>query len=591
MKSGAAHTALVILSATAVYLALALLSTYPLVTGLHDGVVTTTDSWLNIYTLSYLSERLTDPFSFGALRFLDGVHFFPDRYSLGLTETLVGLLPIYLLPYLLGESPVFAYNFLIILALTLNGAAAHFTAYRLTRSTAAAFCAGIIAAAAPAMINHLAHLQLLALWWTPLAYLAFCRLRSRPSLRSLQALLLCLVLQWASSIYLGLFLATALALLFMVRGGLLALFQLGRSRPAGVILTLAASAGALILIAAPQIIAASHYGIERTVADNIAYSATWRSFILPPEITRISRLLPQSYRISGEQAVSAGIAPLLLIFAAVLLPRSRRNLSPYFYDALLVAGAAAIFAFGPYYPPDGLTKEFRLPYYYLLEYLKPYRAMRVPARWGLMYSMFIALAASTALAALTHAYAGKQAALRRMLLAAFIAIIAAQIYRPHAISAATFNQEELAVVNALLRAPQHPAAVIFWPLPESRPENLEELNRRNAKRANLALRARRPMLNGYSGFFPESYHRRVAEINRARPGERRRILAQLGIGTAVELKRQINKKQLRLCPGAGPLILHDGPALRVCLIRPKPAGITPSSRRSRYKPKQAPHLR
>ena len=101
--------------------------------------------------------------------------FAPMPHSLALSEHLLGLWPITAPLLALGLSPVAVYNGLLIASLALCALAACLLVEHLTGSRAAGVVAGCLYGVAPYRLAQLAHLQVLASWWGPIALLALHR--------------------------------------------------------------------------------------------------------------------------------------------------------------------------------------------------------------------------------------------------------------------------------------------------------------------------------------------------------------------------------------------------------------------------------
>jgi len=111
--------------------------------------------------------------------------FYPTPNIMAYSEHLVGLIPIYAPFYWVTESPVVAYNVTFLLTFPLSGWAAYLLGWELTGRRDAAWLAGLAFAFAPYRMDQLAHLQVLASFWMPLALLGlhrYVRVQSRKGL-------------------------------------------------------------------------------------------------------------------------------------------------------------------------------------------------------------------------------------------------------------------------------------------------------------------------------------------------------------------------------------------------------------------------
>lgn len=98
--------------------------------------------------------------------------FFPTANALTLSEHLLGVGVIFNPLYWLTGNPVTAYNLTLLLSYPLCGLAMYALVWRLTHDAAAAFLAGLAFAFAPYRAGQLPHIQVLTVFWAPLALLA-----------------------------------------------------------------------------------------------------------------------------------------------------------------------------------------------------------------------------------------------------------------------------------------------------------------------------------------------------------------------------------------------------------------------------------
>jgi hypothetical protein len=102
----------------------------------------------------------------------DGLSFFPGHGSLAFSDHRVGLTLIAGPIQWLGGSPVLAYNVTLLSSFVLCALAAHALGWLVTRSHAAGAVSGLIFGFNPFRVSHIAHLELLAVFWLPLAFAA-----------------------------------------------------------------------------------------------------------------------------------------------------------------------------------------------------------------------------------------------------------------------------------------------------------------------------------------------------------------------------------------------------------------------------------
>jgi hypothetical protein len=159
--------------ATAIYLAVTLVFTWPLALGLHRDIPWDLgDSLLNAWILAWNADHLAR-FLSGDVAALNGFWnaniFHPEPLALGFSEHLlaqsVQILPV----YAATGNIILAYNLLFISTFVLSGLGTFLFVREVTGSPRAGLVAGFIYAFAPYRVPQFAHLQVLSSQWMPFA--------------------------------------------------------------------------------------------------------------------------------------------------------------------------------------------------------------------------------------------------------------------------------------------------------------------------------------------------------------------------------------------------------------------------------------
>jgi hypothetical protein len=159
------------IKALLVYAGLTVALSYPLVLRLNTAVPNDPgDPLLNTWILWWNSRQapLTPDW-------WNAPAFFPMRDALALSEHLLGLSPLTSPLIWSSGNPLLAYNLAFLLTFVLSAMGAYALALTVTGSRGAAFVAGLAYAFAPYRMAQLAHLQVLASFWMPLALAALHR--------------------------------------------------------------------------------------------------------------------------------------------------------------------------------------------------------------------------------------------------------------------------------------------------------------------------------------------------------------------------------------------------------------------------------
>ena len=154
------------------FTALTAVMTFPQVLHMRDSVHDDGDPLLNAWTLSWVAHQLPrDP-----VRLFDANIFYPERWTLAYSETL--LLPAVAAAPLrwMGAGPILVHNIVLLSGFVLSGVGMACLVRGLTGHAAAGVLSGLIFAFLPYRIAHFPHLQLQQTQCLPLAMWAFHRL-------------------------------------------------------------------------------------------------------------------------------------------------------------------------------------------------------------------------------------------------------------------------------------------------------------------------------------------------------------------------------------------------------------------------------
>ena len=296
----------------AVYLCLALLNTWPMALRLFthlphdlgDPVVSTTLLHWNAVTPLFTE------------RWWNGVGFHPLPDTITFSDPRLGLYAVGAPVWWTTGSAVAVYNVLFIVSFALSAIAMHALVFSLTRNHGAALVAGCAYGFAPFRAWHLAHLELLASYWMPVALLGLHRwLEDR---------------RWwwlavfgAATTFQGLFCAYYLPM-FAVLGGLwVAWFAPGRLAPralAALLSVALAAVAALLPLFLHYRAAHEALGFTRGIGEIELYSADLTGlWSTPPEL----RFWPSTEVETAEGYLFPGLTVVLIVIIAIA--RNRRE--------------------------------------------------------------------------------------------------------------------------------------------------------------------------------------------------------------------------------------------------------------------------
>ena len=425
------------------------------------------DPLFSIWRVGWVAHQIvTDP-----AHLFDGNIFYPERLTLTLSDPVI--LPALTIAPLLaaGVHPVVAYNLLFLSGFWLSGVATYLLVERLTASPRAAFVAGLAYACYSYRFEHYSHLELQMTQWMPLALLALHLFVSTGRRRYAFAFALAAVAQLYSSLYYAVF--------FLIYATAIGLGLLRMHRPSlrRLVVPLAAAGLVALLVAIPIVrafTAAKPMKGERGRYEVVFYSA------LPADYLRAhiySALWYQRLRPPRpERTLFPGAAPLVLAAAAIAPPLGAMRL--VYTAGLLVAFDGSLGLNGILYP-----LLFQLP--------GPIRELRSPARFaalvGLTLAILAGFGAQRALrwrASRTYQHAAFAALIAFVMIDAWPALVLKRVWK-----------EPPPIYDVLRYTPN--SIILETPILDDETSNLPYMY--------FSVWHWARMINGYSGFIPQSY--------------------------------------------------------------------------------------
>ena len=410
--------------------------------------------------------------------------FFPERYTYLLSDATL-LQGIAAAPAIwLGVRLPAVYNALLLFGIVSSGVAMYWLARLVGVARPAAVLAALIFSLAPYRIEHLGHLELQ--WIAPSIVAIGCLYQLSVAPRWGAGVLLALMvwLQFLASVYYALFLMPVLAVLALI----------SFARMQAPLRTFRILAAAALLCAALTLPVAWIYIDQgarvgpRPMSDITRYSATFASYFdVPPENALYGSLASEPE--SWETRLFPGALALLLALWGLRSPRRR----------VVVAAAVVVIV-----SADLSMGVHGFMYPWLLELTAFLRGLRAPARFAVFVLAGIALLAALGLEVVLSW------ARRRRISAALVTALAVAIlcveYRSPQTRLSRFDMDP--PVYRFLRG--QPAGVVLeLPVPlESGQAQLD------VDYIFWSTRHWRPLLNGYSGYYPASYQRTLDVLNR-----------------------------------------------------------------------------
>ncbi|MFL2433781.1 MAG: hypothetical protein ACJ0H0_02640 [Vicinamibacterales bacterium] len=227
------------LFATAVFFLLAVIHTYPLITGLDHLSRHNDDEWLNAWAVSWIAQQLwANPLSL-----FDANIYYPHEQALAYTEPLLvpGVMGMPI--HWLGVSPLLTYNVLLLLGMTMTGLAMYVLVVRWTGDHWSGLLSGAVLAFGTPMLTRLPHLQTQHFYWFPLALLAFDNLLTKQRTQDAVWVGICVLGAALTSGYTAVFVVFALGATLVARNS-----ELWTKRGMSVVFRLAAVAAVTLVL-------------------------------------------------------------------------------------------------------------------------------------------------------------------------------------------------------------------------------------------------------------------------------------------------------------------------------------------------------
>ena len=459
------------------FLLLAALHTWPLVTALHEYSRDNDDERLNMWAVSWVAHQLPrDP-----AHLFDGNIFHPNRFTLAYSEPLIlpGLMgaPI----RWLGGSPILAYNVLVVSGLVLTAFAMYVLVTRWTRDHYAGLLAGALLAFSTQLLTRLPHLQILHLYWLPLAILALDRLVTDKRPRHYVWLGLCVLGAALTSGYLVMFVAVALGAAFVVRvDGWWG--TEGFKTVAKLCVTAAVTLGVLVLVLWPYQALRRDEGLRRTLTPQTqTVGRVLESYLSTAARVHHSTWSEEYYERAPEAlfptAVGLGLGSIALV--------SRRRLAPQGVRRMIlgVACAGVVFSLGPLTPVYGWAYQI----------IPPLQGVRATSRFGILVIFSVAAAAGLGLAAV------RRRTPQRWVTPLSLAVLTVATVETFSGPIPYERFEWSPPIYRSLEAIREPGALVELPIYRG------DRSPDNAPYMLASTTHWRPLINGFSGFRPSHF--------------------------------------------------------------------------------------
>lgn len=468
--------------AAALFALLTVVMTWPQAARLTSHAWPHEDVFFNMWRLGWIAHALTTSPS----HLLDGNIFYPEPRTLTysdavLVESLVGA------PLLWAGVPiVLVHNIVLLAGIVFSAAGIFVLASALTGSKAGGVVAGIVFAFVPYRFDHYMHLELQWTVWVPWTFWALHWLFETGSARHAVLLGVFVALQFMSSVYYGLFLVILLPVCAFLLLCATSAAEI-KTRLRALIIGGATAAVLTAPYLMPYAITRGHVGprpedqIVMFSARPSSYRATTNTNYLYGE---------QSARMGRpERRLFPGILPLLLAVVGLLLYAPSKEAIAY----LVTLAIAFDMSFGL----KGYT--FSLLY----DHVPAFDGLRAPARVGIFVMFFLGILAA-------YGHAAIERAVGRRLRTGLALVIPTALLLEYWVAPLPLVPYPTgpAPLHSWL-AQQPPGVVAEFPMPQ-----LNELSGHEPRFEYMSTYHWMPLVNGYSGYYPDSYINRLERLRK-----------------------------------------------------------------------------
>lgn len=464
--------------AAGVFVVLAVFHTWPLMAPpWRQSMNYHADVQLNSWIVGWIAHAVAnDPW-----RLFDGNIFWPEPGTIAYSDPLI-VPALIVAPVLwLGGSPVLAFNLTDLIGLVATAWATWWVVRRWTGSGTAALVSGALAAFNVHTLTRVAHLAATHAWGLPLSWYFADALIERPRWRTAAALAVVVALTAATSLYL-------LAFVGLIVGGVIVT---GIRHWRGALFVAGASVAGLILAAPVFVpyIRLNQAGASRPIEMVQQFSATTSGYLTSTSLLHGG--WSRAFFTTDVNVLFAGVIALVLAAAGLGIALASDRISRRRAVTMVILGIVAVLlSLGPG------TAVYR----WLYDVVSPLRGLRAAARFGYVYLVAIAFSAGFAVASFERR-AGRRfgLGLAGILLAAVTAEAWLGPMRTVPFNGVPQIYRHLTTAPDAVRlaeVPFYPAEMIF----------------ENGEYVLNATAHWQPLMNGYSGYTPDSYRRRTSSF-------------------------------------------------------------------------------
>ncbi len=474
--------------------------TYPLIFHLGDFTTNYGDELVIAWIHSWvINNFFTNPFTL-----FNANIYYPYHNSLAFSDVFItGSLITAPFVYFIGQ-PIVANNVTIISSLIFLGFSIFLLTFHITKNYLSSVLSGLLIIFSPATLSNVVQIQMLEIYWVPLAILFFLLFLKNNKTRFIIYFSFCFVLQFYNSFLPAYFILFSVFIIFLFKFlEKKKKITIYFSKKNSLVLVCAFIIMLPIVIPYYQVSKEFHY--TRDIRDSIHFALQPEDFLYPGANTKLAPILIQyipTNHYSQNNEFKPGylglIFSFLVLVALVYLIKNRKTLTFYEKSFITIAVTGLLLSFGPllHLFRQTIHHPFPIPLPYLLFYyiLPGFQGFRNSQRWEVLFIISIAVVIGLVLNSFLKNVASEKKFLIYFFLIVGIIIEFAPI---HFITIPQKNNFPK-IYSWMATTPKNATFIILpiynWNM---QPNVSQELLREYYSTIEL-----HPMVNGYSGFSP-----------------------------------------------------------------------------------------
>ena len=523
----------------------------PFTMHLRDAVANAIDPLFYAWNLSHNADNWFK--GFDAL--VNTNIFYPLTNTIAYSDTLWGQ-SIFVNPIIwITHNPILAENIAIFISFPLSALSMFLLSMYVTGNKTASFAAGIFYAFSYPRLSQIGHLPAISSQWLPLYLLYLFKFLDEGKKRNFILLCLWYLLSLASSIYFGVFLIPITAVVLLVDIVKRIKHNTFIEYKSRILATVPFLIPFIIIIGIcvfPYIrLKVENPEIKRNIDDLTHLRASLIDYasVLPTSLNAY-KLHPTN---SNEHVLFPTFTLLLLALLGLVTSHKRTKYTMKlfaligFISFILSLGNEQRFTIGSY-----LTNSLKMPYYYLYKLFPIFQIVRVPARFGIFVILSLSVLAACSIDSIM-----KKNKLK-WITGIFICTFIFEIWQINTPFVTIPLEQSIPKVYTWIR--EQPEPMIIAEIPVSltfyHGNSMEDqLYRSYAMLRELDIYAletyriyfssfhKKRMMNGYSGFLPESYNKLVDALGEFPSEISIKALQDIGVTHAVVHLRQYEKEK------------------------------------------------